>query len=92
MINDEESTTESAPLRESHSQGSTWRNLFKKIKILLPYIWPKKSAMLQLRVIFCFILLIGKKRNDLCNFTKFLFFVNMYNVDFPEFCFALLQV
>ena len=60
MINDEESTTESTPLRESHSQGSTWRNLFKKIRILLPYIWPKKSTMLQIRVIFCFILLIGK--------------------------------
>ena len=44
MINDEESTTESTPLRESHSQGSTWRNLFKKIRILLPYIWPKKST------------------------------------------------
>ena len=75
MINDEEST-ESAPLRESHSQGSTWRNLFKKIKILLPYIWPKKSAMLQLRVIFCFILLIGKNRALFFYFSPNFFYNN----------------
>ena len=77
MINDEESTTESTPLRESHSQGSTWRNLFKKIRILLPYIWPKKSTMLQIRVIFCFILLIGKK-----------FFLS--NMDFHKFYYGFI--
>ena len=58
LMNDEEST-EQTPLRESHSTGSTWRNFFKKIATLLPYIWPKKSIALQIRVIFCFILLIG---------------------------------
>ena len=79
MINDEESTTESTPLRESHSQGSTWRNLFKKIRILLPYIWPKKSTMLQIRVIFCFILLIGK-----------IFFCQIWI--FTNFTMVLLQV
>ena len=40
-------------------QPSTWKNFWKKIRILMPYLWPKKSAWLQLRVIVCVILLIG---------------------------------
>ena len=41
------------------SQGSTWKNLWRKIRILLPYMWPKKSIGLQLRVLACITLLIG---------------------------------
>ena len=60
LTNDEENP-ENTPLnRESHSTGSTWRGLYKKLATLLPYIWPKKSVALQIRVIFCFVLLIGK--------------------------------
>ncbi|XP_030748439.1 ATP-binding cassette sub-family B member 6, mitochondrial-like isoform X2 [Sitophilus oryzae] len=36
---------------------STWRGLWKKIKTLSPFLWPKMSFILQTRVIFCFILL-----------------------------------
>ncbi|XP_050299887.1 ATP-binding cassette sub-family B member 6-like isoform X2 [Anthonomus grandis grandis] len=36
---------------------STWRGLWKKVKILSPFLWPRKSCILQTRVIFCFILL-----------------------------------
>nr|XP_045600153.1 ATP-binding cassette sub-family B member 6-like [Procambarus clarkii] len=41
------------------SQGSTWRNTWKKLKILFPFMWPKKNALLQLAVITCFVLLLA---------------------------------
>ncbi|XP_014253071.1 ATP-binding cassette sub-family B member 6, mitochondrial [Cimex lectularius] len=44
---------------EGNANYSTWYNLWKKIKILAPFLWPKKDSFLQLRVIFCFILLIA---------------------------------
>ena len=57
-ILDEETPLENEP-RVSASQGSTWRNIWKKITTLLPYMWPKKSVGLQLRVVMCIVLLIG---------------------------------
>ncbi|XP_063219275.1 ATP-binding cassette sub-family B member 6 [Bacillus rossius redtenbacheri] len=45
--------------RDVSSQGSTFRNAWKKIKTLAPFLWPQKDILLQLRVIFCFILLSG---------------------------------
>ena len=57
-ILDEETPLENEP-RLSASQGSTWRNIWKKITTLLPYMWPKKSVGLQLRVVMCIVLLIG---------------------------------
>ncbi|KAG5682449.1 hypothetical protein PVAND_011801 [Polypedilum vanderplanki] len=38
---------------------STFRNAYKKMKTLFPYLWPKKNFLLQARVIFCFVLLIA---------------------------------
>lgn len=38
--------------------SSTWKNAWYKIKTLAPFLWPKKHILLQLRVLFCFILLI----------------------------------
>lgn len=38
--------------------SSTWKNAWYKVKILSPFLWPKKSFLLQLRVLFCFVLLI----------------------------------
>ncbi|XP_026671696.1 ATP-binding cassette sub-family B member 6, mitochondrial [Ceratina calcarata] len=40
--------------------SSTWKNAWYKIKTLAPFLWPK-SFVLQLRVIFCFGLLIGAR-------------------------------
>lgn len=37
---------------------STWANLWYKTKILAPFLWPKSDFLLQLRVIFCFMLLL----------------------------------
>ncbi|PBC28742.1 ATP-binding cassette sub-family B member 6 [Apis cerana] len=41
----------------SEDTSSTWKNVWHKIKILTPFLWPK-PLILQLRVIFCFGLLI----------------------------------
>ena len=38
---------------------STWSNLWVKIKVLLPYLWPKSQPWLQARVIFCVLLLLS---------------------------------
>ncbi|KAL7633804.1 UNVERIFIED_CONTAM: hypothetical protein RMT77_015760 [Armadillidium vulgare] len=38
--------------------ASTWKNFFKKIKILLPFMWPRKNIVLQFVVFLCVIFLI----------------------------------
>lgn len=38
---------------------STWANGLHKLKTLAPFLWPKKSFALQLRVIICICMLIG---------------------------------
>ncbi|XP_030748456.1 ATP-binding cassette sub-family B member 6, mitochondrial-like [Sitophilus oryzae] len=42
---------------DSAGNQSTWRNFWKKMKVLLPFIWPKKDMCLQMRVLICFVLL-----------------------------------
>ncbi|KAE9420251.1 hypothetical protein Angca_009499, partial [Angiostrongylus cantonensis] len=47
--------------RESQS---TWSNFSRKVSLILPYVWPKKSLTLQLRVALClFLLLFGRLIN-----------------------------
>uniref|UniRef100_V5GJI0 ATP-binding cassette sub-family B member 6 n=1 Tax=Anoplophora glabripennis TaxID=217634 RepID=V5GJI0_ANOGL len=41
------------------SNPSTWKNFWKKMRILSPFMWPKKDTFLQLRVLVCFVLLAG---------------------------------
>ncbi|XP_054008432.1 ATP-binding cassette sub-family B member 6 [Hylaeus anthracinus] len=41
------------------NNSSAWANSWYKIKTLAPFLWPEKSFTLQLRVIFCFTLLIA---------------------------------
>jgi len=43
----------------SASVGSTWRNVGKKLRKLLPYMWPRRHRMLQLRVLVCVLILVG---------------------------------
>ncbi|ENN74715.1 hypothetical protein YQE_08706, partial [Dendroctonus ponderosae] len=43
----------------TNENESTWRNFWKKMKTLMPFMWPKKDCALQLRVVFCFFLLAG---------------------------------
>ncbi|XP_011496749.1 PREDICTED: ATP-binding cassette sub-family B member 6, mitochondrial [Ceratosolen solmsi marchali] len=44
--------------RQPNGNVSTWKNGWYKIKTLAPFLWPKTSLLLQLRVIICFALLI----------------------------------
>jgi len=39
--------------------GSTWAGVWGKLTRLIPYMWPAKSASLQLRVIFCVLLIVA---------------------------------
>jgi len=40
-------------------ETSTWKNVVRKVKMIAPFIWPKKSVALQLRVVACIILVIA---------------------------------
>lgn len=51
-------STRNVPAATNENQ-STWRNFWKKIKTLMPFMWPKKDVLLQFRVLFCFLLLAG---------------------------------
>ncbi|XP_014205257.1 ATP-binding cassette sub-family B member 6, mitochondrial [Copidosoma floridanum] len=66
-------TTSRSRYYEGHpnENASTWVSAWYKIKTLAPFLWPKKSTMLQLRVIFCFLLLIAGRVINL--------YVPMYN-------------
>jgi hypothetical protein len=39
------------------NQGSAFRNAWKKMTVLAPFLWPKTDVLLQFRVLFCFLLL-----------------------------------
>eukprot|EP00090_Calanus_glacialis_P022325 TRINITY_DN34462_c0_g1_i1.p1 TRINITY_DN34462_c0_g1~~TRINITY_DN34462_c0_g1_i1.p1 ORF type:complete len:830 (-),score=268.04 TRINITY_DN34462_c0_g1_i1:176-2665(-) len=43
---------------ESASEGSTWKGFWSKLIKLLPYMWPKNSPLLQLRVLACILLIV----------------------------------
>ncbi|KAL6261955.1 hypothetical protein P5V15_007039 [Pogonomyrmex californicus] len=53
-----DSTTRSRYYQRISDNASTWTNLWYKTKTLAPFLWPKSDFLLQLRVIFCFILLL----------------------------------
>jgi ATP-binding cassette subfamily B (MDR/TAP) protein 6 len=44
---------------DATNQGSAFRNAWKKISVLAPFLWPKKDVLLQFRVAFCFLLLVA---------------------------------
>lgn len=41
----------------TENNGSAFRNAFKKLRKLFPYLWPKKDVVLQITVLFCLLLL-----------------------------------
>lgn len=41
----------------SQRSPSPWQHFWSKLKMLLPFLWPKNSPSLQLRVLVCFLLL-----------------------------------
>ncbi|OWF39062.1 ATP-binding cassette sub-family B member 6, mitochondrial-like [Mizuhopecten yessoensis] len=47
-------------------EGSTWANVLKKLRMMLPYVWPKGSRWRQLVVIACLVILgVGRGINVL---------------------------
>lgn len=48
---------EENPENDNLQRGSAFRNAFKKLRKLFPYLWPKKDAILQFAVLFCILLL-----------------------------------
>merc|ERR1719334_86490 len=44
-------------VQDSASEGSTWKGFWKKMIKLLPYMWPRNSPLLQLKVIACVVLI-----------------------------------
>ncbi|XP_052096189.1 ATP-binding cassette sub-family B member 6-like [Mytilus californianus] len=58
LVNDEDA------VRGNQGQESTWSNVFKKLKIMIPYVWPKGSLWRQSLVVLCLISLgIGRAVN-----------------------------
>ena len=41
----------------ANANRSAWSDFWGNIKTLLPFLWPKKSTSLQVRVLICFLLL-----------------------------------
>lgn len=54
LVNDEE---QQAGNRSRVHEGSTWSNVLKKLRMMLPYVWPKGSWWRQLIVIACLVIL-----------------------------------
>ena len=71
LLVNEESDTEGEGLSKDESKpkvleggitkatGSTFRDTWKKFRILFPYVWPKGKPLLQIRVLICFLILGG---------------------------------
>lgn len=41
------------------AQPSTWASAWKKLRMVWPYVWPKGYCLMQLRVLFCIMLLVA---------------------------------
>ncbi|ELU17804.1 hypothetical protein CAPTEDRAFT_194933, partial [Capitella teleta] len=54
-----ESTSSEQPSGIQARTGSTWKGMIKKVLMLWPIMWPKKSFLLQLCVITCVLLLVA---------------------------------
>lgn len=40
-------------LGNSDEDQSTWKDFGKKVRLLVPYMWPKGSVLLQMLVLMC---------------------------------------
>lgn len=40
-------------LGRSEENQSTWKGFWKKVRLLVPYMWPQGNKFLQLLVLFC---------------------------------------
>ena len=62
-------TTEHNRRQQQHKEGSfvqkrstsAYSDLWSKVKLLFPYIWPRGHRLLQLRVVVCFLILVAAR-------------------------------
>ncbi|GBP92675.1 ATP-binding cassette sub-family B member 6, mitochondrial [Eumeta japonica] len=57
-LENDDSHRRNIPPRAAENQ-STFRNVFSKLRTLLPFLWPRKSLLLQIQVMICVIALIA---------------------------------
>uniref|UniRef100_A0A673L019 ATP-binding cassette sub-family B member 6 n=1 Tax=Sinocyclocheilus rhinocerous TaxID=307959 RepID=A0A673L019_9TELE len=55
LVNEDERDVEHGALLlgNSNENQSTWKDFGKKVRLLVPYMWPKGSVLLQLLVLLC---------------------------------------
>uniref|UniRef100_A0A671WI99 ATP-binding cassette sub-family B member 6 n=1 Tax=Sparus aurata TaxID=8175 RepID=A0A671WI99_SPAAU len=54
LINEDERDVEnSGQVVETEDNPSTWHGFRRKVRLLVPYMWPRNNIILQLLVIFC---------------------------------------
>ena len=41
------------------SEGSTFADIWRKFRLLLPFVWPKRNPFLQFLVLICFVILVA---------------------------------
>ncbi|XP_059052829.1 ATP-binding cassette sub-family B member 6 [Achroia grisella] len=54
-----ESDDPTAHIPTRDDNRSTFRNVFSKLRTLLPFLWPRKSVLLQINVIICIMALLA---------------------------------
>ena len=47
------------------SEGSTFSDIWKKFRMLLPFVWPKGNLFLQMLVLICFVILVAGRAVNL---------------------------
>lgn len=58
IINEDERDVEcNEPLINQNANQSTWKDFYKKVQLLVPYMWPKGNILLQIIVLLCLLLL-----------------------------------
>ncbi|XP_034033300.1 ATP-binding cassette, sub-family B (MDR/TAP), member 6a [Thalassophryne amazonica] len=64
LINEDERDVENSRERllgTTEENQSTWQDFSKKVRLLVPYMWPRGNVFLQLLVLFC-LMLLGVER------------------------------
>ncbi|XP_076031730.1 ATP-binding cassette sub-family B member 6-like isoform X1 [Oratosquilla oratoria] len=93
-INDPEITEQGIAGNQTTRQSSTWKNVWKKLRTLLPFLWPRKNCLLQLCVVLCFVLLLIARVANLYVPIYYKLIVDSLGGDgrTPEFCWQYVLV
>ncbi|XP_072179638.1 ATP-binding cassette sub-family B member 6-like [Diadema setosum] len=59
IINDDAREMTNEPASSGPENPSTWANVWSKVRMIWPYVWPKGNCLMQLRVLVCFMILVA---------------------------------